>query len=46
MGFNMIFMEQPAELASNPIPFVMDQTCVDWKNWTSTHVVPQIDSGI
>ncbi|KAI2627257.1 multicopper oxidase [Hypomontagnella submonticulosa] len=46
MGFNILFLEQPAELRRTPIPYVMDQTCVDWKAWTKTHVVDQIDSGI
>ncbi|KAI2624506.1 multicopper oxidase [Xylaria nigripes] len=46
MGLNIGILEQPRQLANTEIPFIMDQTCVDWKNWTSTHVVDQIDAGI
>ncbi|KAI2464697.1 Cupredoxin [Annulohypoxylon bovei var. microspora] len=46
MGYNIIFLERPAELLRTPIPFIMDQTCVDWNKWTKNHVVDQIDAGI
>ncbi|KAL2167581.1 hypothetical protein VTG60DRAFT_1092 [Thermothelomyces hinnuleus] len=46
MGFTIVFLERPAELAKTKIPFIMDQTCVDWDEWTKMHVVDQIDSGI
>ena len=28
------------------IPFIMDQTCVDWDLYTSRVIVDQIDSGV
>ncbi|KHN94902.1 laccase-1 precursor [Metarhizium album ARSEF 1941] len=46
MGYNIMILERPTELAKTPIPFVMDETCSGWEKWTSTHVVDQIDSGI
>lgn len=45
-GFNLVFLELPQELAQAQVPFVIDQTCVDWKAWTDTHFVDQIDAGI
>jgi FtsP/CotA-like multicopper oxidase with cupredoxin domain len=46
MGLNIAILERPAELAKARIPFVIDQTCVDWNRWTSTHTVDQVDAGI
>lgn len=46
MGFTIIFLERPAELAKTRIPFVMQDTCDAWKAWTKTHAVDQIDAGI
>lgn len=28
------------------IPYVMQQTCVDWDKWSSKHVVLEIDDGV
>ncbi|KAL2158728.1 hypothetical protein VTH06DRAFT_4210 [Thermothelomyces fergusii] len=46
MGFTIVFLEHPEELANTTVPFIMDQTCVDWHEWTKNHPVDQIDSGI
>lgn len=46
MGFNMVFLERPLDLAKTEVPFVINQTCVDWEQWTKNHVVDQIDAGI
>ncbi|KAI0602878.1 multicopper oxidase [Biscogniauxia sp. FL1348] len=46
MGYNIVLLERPAELAKTQIPFIMDQTCDDWNKWTSNNIVDQIDSGI
>lgn len=47
MGFNIIFLERPTELAKiQEVPIIIDQTCVDWDTWTSNHAVDQIDAGI
>lgn len=45
-GLNLVFLERPGDLANLPVPFAIDQTCVDWDSWTSTHFVDQIDAGI
>ncbi len=46
MGYTIIFLERPAELAGTQIPFVMQETCDSWEAWTKKNVVDQIDSGI
>ncbi len=34
------------EITEMEIPYVMAQTCKDWDEWSRSHVVDQIDSGI
>ncbi|KAL0263383.1 hypothetical protein SLS55_002363 [Diplodia seriata] len=47
MGYNIQILERGDELAAaGAIPMVMEQTCVDWKEWTASNVVNQIDAGI
>ncbi|AEO62602.1 uncharacterized protein THITE_2040998, partial [Thermothielavioides terrestris NRRL 8126] len=46
MGFTIVLLEQPAELARTQVPFVMRETCEGWDRWSKTHVVDQIDAGI
>ncbi|KAI0150937.1 Cupredoxin [Pestalotiopsis sp. NC0098] len=46
MGYNIIILERPEELAKTQIPLVLDQTCDDWNKWTDSHLVDQIDAGI
>ncbi|KAF2138179.1 multicopper oxidase [Aplosporella prunicola CBS 121167] len=48
MGYNIMIMERGDDLAltQGAIPMVMEQTCTDWKEWTSKNVVNQIDAGI
>ncbi|KFZ07766.1 hypothetical protein V502_09754 [Pseudogymnoascus sp. VKM F-4520 (FW-2644)] len=45
-GLSLSLMERPTEVTQMEIPFIMDQTCVDWDLYTSRVVVDQIDSGV
>jgi len=46
MGYTMNILERPMEITEMEIPYVMAQTCKDWDEWSRSHVVDQIDSGI
>lgn len=47
MGLNIMLLEGGDQLTKKKaIPGVMDQTCVDWNNWTKHNVVDEVDAGI
>lgn len=46
MGLYVNLMERPDEISQYQIPMVMKQTCDNWQQYSSTHVVEQIDSGV
>lgn len=46
-GMNIILLENPTAIKEEvALPYVMAQTCRDWSNFTSTHIVDVIDSGL
>ncbi|KAI9656091.1 MAG: hypothetical protein M1829_000446 [Trizodia sp. TS-e1964] len=47
LGLYFQFIERRDDIVSNmQIPDKLQQTCVKWNEWTSTHSVFQIDSGL
>ncbi|KAF2255775.1 multicopper oxidase [Trematosphaeria pertusa] len=46
MGMYVNLMENPADIDQSVIPSMMAQTCDAWNQYSSTHVVEQIDSGV
>ncbi|KAF2706513.1 multicopper oxidase [Pleomassaria siparia CBS 279.74] len=46
MGMYVNLMERSEEVDQSVIPGVMAQTCDAWNEYSSTHVVDQIDSGL
>jgi hypothetical protein len=45
-GLNVNLMTQRQELQDTEIPYIMHQTCVEWRRWTAHHTVDQIDAGL
>ncbi|CAG8417179.1 unnamed protein product [Penicillium salamii] len=46
LGYNIQILERGEEIRGMEIPFIMQQTCVDWDQWSNHNVVEQIDAGI
>ncbi|KAH7381904.1 Cupredoxin [Cadophora sp. MPI-SDFR-AT-0126] len=46
-GLYANFMERPDDISQkSQIPYIMQQTCVDWQAYTNRDVVDQVDSGV
>ncbi|KAI9844992.1 MAG: hypothetical protein M1837_005136 [Sclerophora amabilis] len=45
-GLYINIMERPADIKQMQIPQIMDQTCRDWEEYSSSNVVLDIDSGL
>ncbi|CAG7927995.1 unnamed protein product [Penicillium olsonii] len=46
LGYNIQILERGEEIRDMEIPFIMQQTCDDWDEWSHHNVVEQIDAGI